>query len=162
SGFWPSGRERRRATAQRPAAVGPVAKSTTRSAQPIRRGKSAQPNPPGQIRPAKSARPNPVDPRGTPLSHSRPEQCREQRGTQPAARRPRGAERQGRQEERGRARGMYDRDLERNPANYSALTPLDFLVRAASVFPRKIAVIDGARRFTYAQLHARCRRLASA
>jgi fatty-acyl-CoA synthase len=60
------------------------------------------------------------------------------------------------------ASGIYDRDLDRNPANYAALTPLDFLVRAASVFPRKVAVIDGARRFTYAQLHARCRRLASA
>jgi fatty-acyl-CoA synthase len=48
------------------------------------------------------------------------------------------------------------------PANYAPLTPLSFLVRSAAVFPRKTAVIHGDRRYTYAQFHARCRRLASA
>ena len=33
------------------------------------------------------------------------------------------------------ARGPYDADLDRNPANYQPLTPLTFLERAASVFP---------------------------
>ena len=57
---------------------------------------------------------------------------------------------------------MYEQDLGRNPANHAALTPVDFLVRAAAVFPRKVAVIHGAQRFTYAQLCSRARRLASA
>ncbi len=57
---------------------------------------------------------------------------------------------------------MYERDLARNPANFAALTPVDFLLRAAAIFPRKIAVIHGAERFTYAQFCARARKLASA
>src|SRR5437870_6013451 len=52
--------------------------------------------------------------------------------------------------------------LARNPANFAALTPLNFLMRAAAIYPDKIAVIDGARRFTYAQFYARCRRFADA
>jgi fatty-acyl-CoA synthase len=52
--------------------------------------------------------------------------------------------------------------LAKNSANFSALTPLSFLARAAAVYPDKIAVIDGARRFTYREMYARCRRLADA
>ncbi|HEX9466218.1 MAG TPA: AMP-binding protein, partial [Alphaproteobacteria bacterium] len=58
--------------------------------------------------------------------------------------------------------GMYDRDLEAGPANCVPLSPLSFLARAAAVHPRKTAVIHGELSFTYAQFHARCRRLASA
>src|SRR4051812_16344697 len=58
--------------------------------------------------------------------------------------------------------GIYDRDLDRGPANYTPLTPLSFLARAAAVYPRKIAVIHGDTQFTYAQFHTRARRLASA
>ena len=32
--------------------------------------------------------------------------------------------------------------LARNPANFAALTPLDFLERAAAIYPDKLAVID--------------------
>ena len=56
----------------------------------------------------------------------------------------------------------YDIDLDRNPANYAALTPLDFLSRAASVHPERTAIVHGARRQTYAETYARCRRLAGA
>ena len=52
--------------------------------------------------------------------------------------------------------------LAKNAANFTALTPLAFLPRAAAVYPEKIAVIDGAARFTYRDLYARCRRLADA
>ena len=52
--------------------------------------------------------------------------------------------------------------LAKNAANFTALTPLAFLPRAASVYPDKIAVVHGAARFTYAELYARCRRLADA
>src|ERR1700712_3612989 len=58
--------------------------------------------------------------------------------------------------------GKYDADLERNPANFQALTPLTYLERAASVFPERTAIIHGRQRFTYAQYYARSRRLASA
>src|SRR3954454_14501138 len=57
----------------------------------------------------------------------------------------------------------YDaRHLARNPANFTALTPLGFLARAAAVYPNKVAVIDGARRFTYREFYERCRRFADA
>ena len=59
--------------------------------------------------------------------------------------------------------------LARNPANFTALTPLNFLTRAAAVYPDKVAVIEpapaeagGARRFTYRQFDERCRRFADA
>jgi fatty-acyl-CoA synthase len=55
----------------------------------------------------------------------------------------------------------YD-DLLKNPANYQPLTPLQFLQRAALVFPNHTAIIHGNQRFTYAQFYERCRRLASA
>jgi fatty-acyl-CoA synthase len=52
---------------------------------------------------------------------------------------------------------LYDSPhLARNPANFAALTPLGFLARAAAIYPDKLAVIDGERRFTYREFHARC------
>jgi fatty-acyl-CoA synthase len=60
------------------------------------------------------------------------------------------------------ANTAYDTDLDRNAANYQPLTPLTFLERAASVFPDHRAVIHGQRSWTYAELYARSRRLASA
>ena len=56
----------------------------------------------------------------------------------------------------------YDQGLGKTPANYTPLTPLSFLPKAASVYPNRIAVIHGARRYTWAQLYARARRLSSA
>jgi fatty-acyl-CoA synthase len=56
----------------------------------------------------------------------------------------------------------YEQDLERNPANYAPLTPLSFLERAAYVYPGRTSVIHGARRYTWKETYARCRRLASA
>jgi len=58
---------------------------------------------------------------------------------------------------------IYDAPhLARNPANCAALTPLGFLARAAAIYPGKLAVIDGERRFTYRQFDERCRRFADA
>ena len=59
-------------------------------------------------------------------------------------------------------KSRYDIDLDRNPANHAALTPLDFLSRAARVHPGRIAIVHGARRQTYLETYNRCRRLASA
>jgi fatty-acyl-CoA synthase len=52
--------------------------------------------------------------------------------------------------------------LAQNAANFAALTPLSFLARAAAVYPDKVAVIDGERRFTWREFDARCRRFADA
>ena len=57
---------------------------------------------------------------------------------------------------------LYESDLDRNAANYAALTPLTFLDRAAAVYPERPAVIHGERRYTWLETDARCRRLASA
>ncbi len=56
----------------------------------------------------------------------------------------------------------YSTGLEKNPANFQPLTPLNFLSRAAQVFPDHLAVVHGAQRFTYTQYYARARQLASA
>lgn len=53
-------------------------------------------------------------------------------------------------------------DLPRNDANYTALTPLWFLERAAVVHPDRAAVVHGPVRYTWAETYRRCRRLASA
>jgi fatty-acyl-CoA synthase len=61
------------------------------------------------------------------------------------------------------AEPIYDAPhLARNPANFTALTPLGFLPRAAAIYPDKLAVIDGPRRLTYRELHERCLRFADA
>jgi fatty-acyl-CoA synthase len=52
--------------------------------------------------------------------------------------------------------------LGRRTANFSALTPLAFLPRAAAAYPEKIAVVDGALRYSYREFYGRCRRFASA
>ncbi|HYU69607.1 MAG TPA: acyl-CoA synthetase [Burkholderiales bacterium] len=59
-------------------------------------------------------------------------------------------------------RNPYELDLDRNPANHAPLTPLGFIERAATVYPGRLAVVHGARRATWAETYARCRRLASA
>src|SRR6266404_8674082 len=56
----------------------------------------------------------------------------------------------------------FETGLDPHPANYVPLSPVSFLNRAASAFADKVAVIDGPRSFTYAQLLDRCVRLASA
>jgi len=61
------------------------------------------------------------------------------------------------------ATAAYDAPhLARNPANFTALTPLGFLARAAAVYPDKLAIIDGGRSFTYREFYGRCRRFADA
>jgi len=59
-------------------------------------------------------------------------------------------------------RNPYSIGLERNAANFAPLTPLDFLARSAAVFPDRLAVVHGARRYTWREVYERCRRLASA
>lgn len=60
------------------------------------------------------------------------------------------------------ATNPYELDLDKNPANFQALTPLSYLERSAATFPEKTAVIHGDASYTYAEFYARCRKLASA
>jgi fatty-acyl-CoA synthase len=61
-----------------------------------------------------------------------------------------------------RAPSIYDRDLDRNPANFTPLSPLTFLKRAARVYPAKPAIVHGDRVITYAEKYDRARRFAGA
>src|SRR6516165_10522193 len=56
----------------------------------------------------------------------------------------------------------YLAGLDRNQANYTPLTPLTFLERAAYVYPHRLSVVHGTQRFVWQETYARCRRLASA
>ena len=49
----------------------------------------------------------------------------------------------------------------KNAANHVPLSPLSFIERTAALFPDRLAVIHGARQYTYAESFERCRRLAS-
>ena len=60
------------------------------------------------------------------------------------------------------SQSSYDRDLDRNAANFQPLTPLAFLERAAEVFPDRIAIVHGSLKRNYRNFHARSKKLASA
>jgi fatty-acyl-CoA synthase len=57
---------------------------------------------------------------------------------------------------------IYDQGLDKNAANFVALSPLSFLERSAAVFPDRTAIIYGEQRQTWRQTLERCKRLASA
>lgn len=52
--------------------------------------------------------------------------------------------------------------LQRRPANYRPLTPLNFLLRAADVFPDRVAIVHGEEHYTWREYAKRCKQLASA
>ncbi|KAJ4722055.1 CoA ligase [Melia azedarach] len=53
-------------------------------------------------------------------------------------------------------------DLPKNAANYTALTPLWFIERAATVHPSRTSLVHGSKRYTWLQTYQRSRRFASA
>ena len=57
---------------------------------------------------------------------------------------------------------IYDQDLDKNPANYVALSPVSFVERSAEVFGDLPAVIHGRRRYTWRDTRERAARLAAA
>jgi len=61
-----------------------------------------------------------------------------------------------------RTANPYETGLDKNRANFVALSPIGFLLRSAGVYPHRISVIHGEHRFTWRQSLERCRRLASA
>ncbi len=56
---------------------------------------------------------------------------------------------------------QYSTDLDKNPANFTPLSPLTFIERAAAVYPRQPAVIYGDIARDWAETYGRCRRFAS-
>ena len=56
----------------------------------------------------------------------------------------------------------YANGLDKNPANYVALSPLSFIERAAWVYPEHTAIVYGHLRQTWRVTYGRCRRLSSA
>jgi len=57
---------------------------------------------------------------------------------------------------------IYEQNLDQNQANFAALTPLSFLERSASVYPKKLSLIHGDTSYTWAETYKRCCLLASA
>ena len=57
---------------------------------------------------------------------------------------------------------LYDQHLDRQPANFVALSPVSFVERSAEVFGDLPAVVHGARRYNWAQVRERSARLAAA
>ncbi|MEH6502972.1 MAG: acyl-CoA synthetase [Cycloclasticus sp.] len=57
---------------------------------------------------------------------------------------------------------LFELSLDKNLANYTALSPLSFLKRAADVYPDKLACVHGEQRITWAETYQRCVKLASA
>ena len=56
---------------------------------------------------------------------------------------------------------IYNQGLDKVAANSQPLTPINFLNRTADVYPDKIAIIHGKKKFTYQQYRKNVRRLAS-
>jgi fatty-acyl-CoA synthase len=57
---------------------------------------------------------------------------------------------------------QYSTDLDKNKANYSPLSPLSFIERAAAVYPKRCAVVYDKARRSWSETYRRCCRLASA
>lgn len=60
---------------------------------------------------------------------------------------------------------VVERDIDhlpKNAANYTALTPLSFLERAAMIYPNRKSLIHGSVEYTWLQTYRRCCKLASA
>ena len=57
---------------------------------------------------------------------------------------------------------IFDQGLDKNAANFVALSPVSFVERTAEVFGDLTAVIHGQRRYTWAQTRERSARLAAA
>ncbi len=57
---------------------------------------------------------------------------------------------------------IYDIGLDKNPANFTQLTPLTFIERSATIFPEKTSIVYGTKKYTWKETYDRCKKLASA
>ena len=60
------------------------------------------------------------------------------------------------------SKNKYEQGLDKNTANFTALTPLSFIERTARVFPDHTAVVHGDTRRSWIETYRRCIKLASA
>ena len=104
----------------------------------------------------------PVPPRKPAVPAGRPTVPRRSVKVRPAVGRVPSARPAGGKHPPAMPRNIYERDLDRTPANFAPLTPLQFLERSASVYPDQLSIIHGPRHYTWSQTYARCRQLASA
>ena len=56
---------------------------------------------------------------------------------------------------------MQQNELKKNHANYSPLTPIVFIEKAAKIFPDRYSIIHENKYFTWEQTFMRCKQLAS-
>ena len=56
----------------------------------------------------------------------------------------------------------YDKNLEKNNANFVPLTPLSFLKRAKDIYPNYEALVYEDRKYTWLEIYKRCTKFASA
>ena len=60
------------------------------------------------------------------------------------------------------SRELYATGLDRGPANFAVQSPIQFIERAATAYPNKVAVIHGELKRSWSQTYQRCKMLASA
>ena len=56
----------------------------------------------------------------------------------------------------------FEKDLDKNPSNFIALSPITFLERVKDIYPNKEALIYGNRKYSWRQTYNRCIQFASA
>jgi len=56
----------------------------------------------------------------------------------------------------------YDKNLDKNNANFVPLTPLSFLQRAKDIYPNYEAIVYEDRKYTWNDVYKRCVKFASA
>jgi len=56
----------------------------------------------------------------------------------------------------------FEKNLDKNPANFIPLSPLTFLERVKDIYPDQEALIYGDRKYTWKQMYERCTKFASA
>ena len=56
----------------------------------------------------------------------------------------------------------FEKNLDKNPANFVPLTPLTFLERAKDIYPNYEALVYEDRKYTWLDIYKRCTQFASA
>ena len=57
---------------------------------------------------------------------------------------------------------VYDKNLDKNNANFVPLTPLSFLERAKDIYPNYEALVYEDKKYTWSEIYKRCTKFASA
>ena len=57
---------------------------------------------------------------------------------------------------------MYNTNLDKNHANFTPLSPLSFLQRSAEVYPNRLSIVHGHKKYTWSDTFKRSKQLASA